>query len=606
MGEKMFATQGEAQADVDVLRPGQNGSFTLMRMKPNINTPFRVSFVWRDASGEEKAEYTTARVVEQDVNGKPKWTIDIPASIMAHANTRFENKEFQATAEHRTRATRAFFSRLNKVLKAWAKDELAVATLEANDAAVLLSAVWTKTGILGNGLYRDFLIEHGGQFVIIDQLPKSNAPPPPPPPTTTTRPSSLLRWLRNSTNLVLEGVPGTGKTHAINALKVAYDEGGKPVPGTGIANLPSASGRDLPQAGGTPHVAVEVRFMTMHPSTSYEDFVEGLRPAGDWTNSTATQKVTNGKSADPLPGPWFHEKSNSTTTDFALKNGFFVEACVAAVADPNKAVVVVLDELNRCNIPKVLGDLMTVIEESKRARWDRDAWVVDNDTKAVTLPYSGRKLFVPDNLFIVGTMNTTDRSVAPMDAALRRRFSFHRIWPQGFGVDADKTGPELKKRLGNGPEITASLALWRSINDVLLSRYGADAMLGHSYLDDLSRALKRADAAEVAKTVEYHWDHRILPQLMDVIASNGLTRSLVTNPAAFFALKPQSAGKPPAAKATAVRVFRGRFTVELTGEGSLRTAMLRFKQLSTMTKEEEDVADKDEAAVAEDGSSGDE
>ncbi len=357
--------------------------------------------------------------------------------------------------------------------------------------------------------------------------------------------------LSHAMNLVLEGVPGTGKTYAINDLKTAklgaFGEGARPLSG------------------------VSTRFMTMHPSTSYEDFVEGLRPAGAWTNATAAKKVTDGKSTDQLPGPWFHEKTSSTTKNFALKNGFFVEACVAAVADPNKAVVVVLDELNRCNIPKVLGDLMTVIEESKRAHWDGSAWVVDSDAKAVTLPYSGRKLFVPDNLFIIGTMNTTDRSVAPMDAALRRRFAFHRIWPQGFGPDAAMTGPELLKRLGVAPAMTRSLALWKAINTLLLAKYGADAMLGHSYLDDLSRALSQKDA-NATEVVAYHWSYRILPQLMDVIASNGLTRSLVTNPQRFFGDENTQDIKKPGT----YPVLEGKLLVDIAGEGSLQSAAIRW------------------------------
>ena len=375
---------------------------------------------------------------------------------------------------------------------------------------------------------------------------------------------SLTGWLRNCSNVVLEGVPGTGKTHAIRSIK---QHGG-------LHRTTNGEPIQLTLLGSDPTKALTnrvTRFMTTHPSTSYEDFVEGLRPAGDWTNSTATQRVTNGKSADPLEGPWFHEETPSTTTAFALRNGFFVEACVAAVADPNTAVVVVLDELNRCNIPKVLGDLMTVIEESKRAQWDGMTWVLNGETQAVTLPYSGRKLFVPDNLFIVGTMNTTDRSVAPMDAALRRRFAFHRVWPQGFGPDAATTGPELERRLGSWQEIKRSLQLWRDINTSLLAKYGTDAMLGHSYLDDLSRALKRTDA-NAAEVVAYHWNHRILPQLMDVIASNGLTRSFVVNPRKFFG----EDNAPNLTKAGTVGVFKDQLVVTVSGEGSLRSAEIRW------------------------------
>src|SRR5207247_595935 len=90
--------------------------------------------------------------------------------------------------------------------------------------------------------------------------------------------------------------------------------------------------------------------------------------------------------------------------------------------------LVLLDEINRCNVPKVLGDLLMALEVTKRARWNTvtEQW---EDGAVVTLPYSSSLLFVPDNLYIVGTMNTSDRSVAPLDAALRRRFAFVRMEP---------------------------------------------------------------------------------------------------------------------------------------------------------------------------------
>jgi 5-methylcytosine-specific restriction endonuclease McrBC GTP-binding regulatory subunit McrB len=247
-----------------------------------------------------------------------------------------------------------------------------------------------------------------------------------------------------------------------------------------------------------------------------------------------------------------------------VKNGFFVEACVQAVENPDTAVVVVLDELNRCNIPKVLGDLMTVIEESKRAVWSDvdEVWQVDGTAKAVTLPYSGRKLFVPDNLFIVGTMNTTDRSVAPMDAALRRRFSFHRIWPDGFlASNSSPALSDLAEKLRE-PAIAPHTELWLALNRVLCAKFGADAMLGHSYLYDLRTALARD-----SKLAPHHWDHRILPQLMDVIESNGLTRLLVKDEAKFFDREKALPGRDLITK---------HIQVTFSGEGSLKKPHLKY------------------------------
>ncbi len=362
---------------------------------------------------------------------------------------------------------------------------------------------------------------------------------------------TLLDSLNLSGNIVAEGVPGTGKTHAVTKLG---------------ASLRTATNRTvaLKKDG--------IRFMTMHPSTSYEDFVEGLRPVGAWSNATSTSDVSDGTTPGFLPGPWFFTTPSQIGAAFALKNGFFMDACVSAVASPTTAVVVVLDELNRCNIPKVLGDLMTVIEESKRAHWNGAAWVVDSPTKAVTLPYSGRKFFVPDNLFIVGTMNTTDRSVAPMDAALRRRFAFHRIWPDGFS--ATNSAPTLTALAAElqEPIIKPHTELWLDLNRILFERYGADAMLGHSYLYDLRTALTNAPTTAL-ETATYHWNCRILPQLMDVIASNGLTRSLISNPKRFFGDDTAEAPKKP----EPIKVMGEKLEVWCAGTGSLQTAEIRYR-----------------------------
>jgi hypothetical protein len=109
--------------------------------------------------------------------------------------------------------------------------------------------------------------------------------------------------------------------------------------------------------------------------------------------------------------------------------------------------------------------------------------------------------------------------------------------------------------------MTRSLVLWKAINTQLLAKYGADAMLGHSYLDDLRAALER-DPKQTPEVVAYHWNYRILPQLMDVIASNGLTRSLVEDPKAFFG--------------NDARILAG-IEIAVAGSGSLRTAELRYR-----------------------------
>jgi hypothetical protein len=531
----------------------------MVQRTPLAPKRFMVAFEWKDLAGTVQTATAWARR-NDDRMVEAAWEVELTGLMIRTAAERMKSLPNLGVD------TRAYVERFLTPLPP--DDESVFIT--ANAASLIVGITKTKKLDLrepGPSAYAMFRLKTKTGEVTIDKLGEHDELITDGIVEPMAPAGSLTGWLRNCPNVVLEGVPGTGKTHAIRFIK---QHGG-------LRRTTNGETIQLTLFGSAPTKALTngvTRFMTMHPSTSYEDFVEGLRPAGAWTNSTAAQTVTDGESAGPLLGPWFHEETTSTTTAFASRNGFFVEACVAAVADPNTAVIVVLDELNRCNIPKVLGDLMTVIEESKRAQWNGMTWVLNGETQAVTLPYSGRKLFVPDNLFIVGTMNTTDRSVAPMDAALRRRFAFHRIWPDGFS--ATKSAPTLTDVAGElrEPIIKPHTELWLALNRILFERYGADAMLGHSYLYDLRTALKNAPTTAL-ETATYHWNHRILPQLMDVIASNGLTRLLVNDPKAFFAKEPKAAATTERDNA-AVLVFGDKIRISFSGTGSQRMAHLEF------------------------------
>lgn len=231
-------------------------------------------------------------------------------------------------------------------------------------------------------------------------------------------------------NVILEGPPGTGKTFVVE--KVA-------------AQWSAATGRPLLGDGSGASA------ITLHPSTSYEDFVEGLR---------------------------YEPRSGS----FQLRNGFMTRAVLAAEANPGSDFLLLLDELNRANVPKVLGDLLLTLEPSKRRHWDGAAWI---GGVTVTLPYSGRLFSVPDNIYVLGTMNTSDRSIAPLDAALRRRFAFVRVRP----LPAGALTAELTASRGATVAAVAatSIAKLDELNTgVLRPVLGPDGELGHSYLFDLA------------------------------------------------------------------------------------------------------------------------
>lgn len=240
----------------------------------------------------------------------------------------------------------------------------------------------------------------------------------------------VAKALQHFRNVVLEGAPGTGKSFAAEQLARRWDE----IIGRPLAQAPTSS----------------VHAITMHPSTSYEDFIEGLR----------------------------YDEGSGT---FVRRDGFMKRLVAAALADPKHDYLVLLDELNRSNIPKVLGDLLLTLEKSKRCTWDGTEWV---GGVAVTLPYSGVSFRMPDNVYILGTMNTSDRSIAPLDLALRRRFAFIYCRPL-MGVELLATISALRSS-----EVADALApsvemLSRLNQDVLEPILGPDGLLGHSYLLDI-------------------------------------------------------------------------------------------------------------------------
>ena len=204
---------------------------------------------------------------------------------------------------------------------------------------------------------------------------------------------------------------------------------------------------------------------------------------------------------------------------FSVRNGFFLKCCKIAMMKPEEKFVILLDEINRCNVPKVLGDLLTTIEASKRLPWDSEnqAW---DYTKAgiVSLPYSGRYLSVPENILVVGTMNTTDRSVAPIDAALRRRFAFMRVPP----MKKNNLKKVLAKQYGApfAEKANDAIDAWHELNKRLKKTLGSDAVLGHSYFFDLVSLIKD-DSESSEELISDMWKMSLLPQLADLLDSTG-------------------------------------------------------------------------------------
>lgn len=261
---------------------------------------------------------------------------------------------------------------------------------------------------------------------------------------TAARTRQALKTFRN---VITVGVAGVGKTHMVRQLNDRYE------------------GR--------------VRTTVFHPSTSYEEFVRGLRPSGD---------------------------------TFEPRDGLFIDMCNQAIRDPGHDYLLVIDEINRANTSAVLGDLLLVLESSKRLAvrtlhalgysWDKATLTEEEIRKLNEQLASDPELIgpgyvfsaqlqtpsedkcdflvVPDNLHILGTMNSTDRSVGRIDLALRRRFQWSTIRPmepQELIDELSASGMHSKKH--GVPE--GLIRWWESLNANLAQFVGPDALIGHSY-----------------------------------------------------------------------------------------------------------------------------
>lgn len=182
----------------------------------------------------------------------------------------------------------------------------------------------------------------------------------------------------------------------------------------------------------------KVQMIQFHQSYSYEDFIEGYKP---------------------------------TSTGFELKKGVFYKFCKKAEADPSHKYFFIIDEINRGNMSKIFGELLMLIEEDKRGDF-------------IYLAYSGMMFTVPSNLYIIGMMNTADRSLAIIDYALRRRFSFINLLP-AFGSEkmkkdmlAANMSEEMYDKILKAFNIENGLLNKQIKED---SSLGDGFMIGHSY-----------------------------------------------------------------------------------------------------------------------------
>lgn len=230
-------------------------------------------------------------------------------------------------------------------------------------------------------------------------------------------------------------------------------------------------------------------FVTFHQAYSYEDFVEGIRPIQD-------------------------EESGEMA--YMVVPGVFQRIAQKAKADAGQRYAIFIDEINRGNIAKIFGELITLIEPDKRA-----VYAENGEKKSgmeLTIPYSGSLFGVPKNLDIYGTMNTADRSIALLDTALRRRFKFHELMPDAGLISGSRGDGYIED--GEGSVINLR-ALLESMNRRIRFLLNRDMTLGHAYfmkVKDFS-GLKEVLLSQVIPLLqEYFYEdwHRIQLVLQDV------------------------------------------------------------------------------------------
>ena len=279
----------------------------------------------------------------------------------------------------------------------------------------------------------------------ITHLPEVTTPNPSAQPNGSTS-------MNKPTNVILYGPPGTGKTFHTKEHAVTLCNG--------KANQ-AALKEDFAKLVSDKRVA----FVTFHQSYDYSDFIIGFKPV-----------------------------PSASGMSFEVRKGILMRLAEEAEKNPHLPYLLIIDEINRGNISKIFGELITLIEADKRRDGDFPL--------EVTLPCSFKgadgketcQFSLPSNVHLLGTMNTADRSIALLDTALRRRFKFVRKEPKPDLLHADLEGVNLRKLL-------------TKLNEVLVEAFSPDHQIGHAWLP------MKFDSKATGKDLVDAFNDKILPLL---------------------------------------------------------------------------------------------
>ncbi|WP_286434370.1 AAA family ATPase [Acinetobacter sp. 256-1] len=275
-----------------------------------------------------------------------------------------------------------------------------------------------------------------------------------------------------SLNTIFYGPAGTGKTYTTIERAVEIIDG----------NVDSKDRLQITDRFKDLKDTSQILFVTFHQSFSYEEFIEGISVT---TNNETKQ------------------------TEYKIKDGVFKLIAKEAHNNPTKNYVLIIDEINRGNVSKIFGELITLLEPSKR--------LGNSEQLEVKLPYTQQSFGVPNNLYIIGTMNSSDRSLTALDVAMRRRFKFEELLPK----------PLLFKDIEiNGVKIQPLL---EAINERIEYLIGRDYCIGHAYFTSLLEleTPTKNDLSEIFK-------NQILPLLQEYFYSDWEKIDLVLGSNSFI------------------------------------------------------------------------
>ena len=282
-----------------------------------------------------------------------------------------------------------------------------------------------------------------------------------------------IKMKDHALNRILYGPPGTGKTWmtTYHALSIVEDET--------IEASEAKPWEEMKPRFDALRDAEQIEMVTFHQGFSYEDFIEGIKPV-------LGEDVSDG-------------------IEYKLRDGILKKIAARAEENREKKYVLIIDEINRGNIAKIFGELITLVESSKRGG--------ASDEARVTLPYSKQPFCLPQNLYLIGTMNTADRSIALLDTALRRRFEFIEMMPnpKHEGVSKDLSGVDCQ-------------ILLRVINQRIAVLLDREHQIGHTYFLGV-------DSVEKLKQT---FQKKIIPLLQEYFYDNWEKIALVLNNNGFI------------------------------------------------------------------------